>query len=306
MSSDFQCEVCENTYSTKSALKKHRTTVKYCSAIIAKNRPVIEEDDSIPDEIENESKSLQCKYCTYSTKIKSNYKRHQEKCKYRPTVTEEDYNEEIIQIQQDKIVELTSLVEKLKEERITISHTYELEIARKSGIIEAYEKLRPTKKGIPRSKTRGDGELPVSKQTILDNIDLFDFDFYKEGVHGIAKFIKQITNDGASYFCSDKNRYVFTRVSDAGIISDKNYDFIIDFINVLRDKALERTQKYLKTIKDEYPWGCGNHEKGEIAREKINELQSLLDSNETTRSSPPFKKRLFAFCKKIAIAMTED
>ena len=63
----FKCEFCNNEYTTKSSLNRHKKTVKKCF--------------NLSENTDNTE--YKCNNCDYNTKLKSNLNKHEKICKLK-------------------------------------------------------------------------------------------------------------------------------------------------------------------------------------------------------------------------------
>lgn len=302
------CETCKHKFSSSSALSKHKKTAKYCIEIVPKKILVVEEDDSTP--IKQQFPLLQCKFCVYSTKVKASLERHELKCKLRPVVDEDDANNQIIEQQQDKIRDLEEENSKLKKQLEEIKNGYNRKIEKMEndhkiamavqlGKIEVYEKIQFKKQVRPRVCTELSAtQIPFTRKTIDDNINLYDFEMFKKGPQGLAEFIYKISNNGESYRCTDKARRTFERVDDKEMVSDKNGKFIEQVFASIKDNIFEKFEGYYNSISKDKKLYLENEDQ-DAAQALLNTVQEMINNIE----SPSSQKRLDSFRNKIADAL---
>ena len=253
--SDLCCSICKHTFSTKSALTKHKKTAKKCSNVIAKKSETIEEavEEIGEDEVEiTVAKLLKCRYegCDYSTRIKGNHKRHENNCKHKPDESDVNRLQERIKELEDLYSNLKIRYRELKAQHIELKLTSE----RDKGRLDVL--LRDNGKKPSRRRVEGDSieRIPFTEETVTKRIDEFDFKLYEKGIAGMAEFIKKISDGGRSYYCSDLNRLNFTRITGPDkkdIIKGEDCAiFMNKIIDILSCTSLERINTYSKKIRD--------------------------------------------------------
>lgn len=244
-----ECSVCKNSFSTKSALVKHRKTAKYC----IQPKEVDEETDidiSVP-------KLLKCRYCQYKSKVKANLLRHEEKCKCK-TGEEESVKEELINqmeiklreqesrllAQDDEILELGRLLDEVKRSK-------EIELARLEGAlgIGLPKGIIGKQKRSPKLQSVEPPPVPFTRKLIDDNLHLFTFEIFMKFEKGIADFIKTITDDCKSYYCSDKSRRGFKRFDEnCKWVADPKGMFVEEVFASLRENIFPSIDEYYKRV----------------------------------------------------------
>ena len=278
--SDLCCNICKHTFSTKSALVKHKKTAKKCSSVIAEKSETIEEvmeeiDDS--EEVIIVAKLLKCRYdgCEYSTRIKGNHKRHEDNCKHKPDETDTKHLQERIKELEDLYTNLKVHHRELKTQYLELKLTSERDKGRLDMVLGDYGKKSS------RRRVEDDivERIPFTEETVTKHIEAFDFELYSKGVAGMAEFIKKISNGGKSYYCSDVNRLKFTRITGPGkkdIVKGEDCAvFIEKIIDILSCTSLARINTYSDKVRTTKHAATSDKSAGNNRDDAVNLIKSL-------------------------------
>lgn len=270
--SKYVCERCKHSFSSSSALNKHKNLAKYCLKVKTKKQDDVEEVDTEPG-------TLICEYCAYSTKIKANFERHRGTCKLRPIMTEEEILEEVVEEQQKIIRKLEEKVEKLESlDKTHLKTIKDLkdEIIRWEGRMEGVLMRTKVAKISKQKKPSLSNVAPLTRKTVDDNIDLFDEDLFKKGNLGIAEFIIRISDNGDSFYWADLKRKIFVRTDEDGNeIKEDISHFIDEVLDSLRKNAGERLKILATAIWD--PKIYDSPKDRNDAVERIKDLTLILE-----------------------------
>jgi len=296
------CGICKTSFKTKSGLTKHKKTAQYChDTPVVWDPSVPTEEDDTPEIVP--SKLLQCKYCDYQTKIKANHKRHQTGCKHKPTVDEDDIiYQQLAEIEdlKDQIKtqaeQIKTLQKEIEELKIELRVVYDIQLRRNPGKVKRTRKLP-------------DERIPFTLKTVEDAKEQFTFDLYREGTEGLARFIRKLSNDGKSYFCSDAARLKFIRITGPGdkdFVSESGPDFVFEVFETLRQTYLDTLNQYSEDIRKIKYMPSDTKQACEVRGEaisKTDDFDALLGTRE--RDGKLYVRIKDRFCRQVAKLLSQ-
>ena len=200
----MECEYCHKVLSSRSSLKVHQTTAKYCLKM--QNKVV-----------EDSARNYTCIYCNKVYVHKHRYSEHVSNCKNRAQFKAKS--------DKNRIQELEKLVETLKNEIITLKIEHQKEIAEiyKQDHDELVEIAKAPKTTTNNNNSRNivfTTPLNLDQEHIKQKMDMLSLIHVQEGQKGVAKFVYDnllITDDGESlYKCRDASRKTCEYLSTNG------------------------------------------------------------------------------------------
>jgi hypothetical protein len=210
----FQCIYCKKIFTSKSILKNHQKSAKYCLKI--------QEKTDIVDEDENDN-NYTCEYCNKSFTSNFRFQQHLEIClsKYKCIAKNKEVELQLI-IKEMKIIKKENLF--LKEEIKTIRIKTELEFYKQnskenqSTINEIAKQPRTTNNNQKvLITTPMDLSQPVVQQAIQQG---FSEEYLVQGQKGVARFaVDNILKDKQGklkYVCTDPSRQIFQYKNEDG------------------------------------------------------------------------------------------
>jgi|SRR5579862_7908120 len=236
----YECQWCSKRFSTKTYLKTHTETAKYC----LKQRELKEKD---LEEKDDPTQIIKCEFCLSKFSTKSNLLRHSSICKNKTSqqvkilhdseikkLTEEFNIENFKNV--EIIKKLESIIEErdksLEEQNITIKELeeyikeLEIRVAKEEGIIEGIGKAKP-QQNITTTNTNyvKNNKIKNVLTTTIEPLsiglvkkhakDNYTYDLFCKGEAGLLEFIEGIimkkSEDNEdliehNYACTDVSR----------------------------------------------------------------------------------------------------
>jgi hypothetical protein len=203
----FTCKYCNKDYSSKSNLKNHQKSAKYCLEI--QKRTNIDSD-----EVDNVQTSFVCKYCEKDFSSNHRYQKHQDICllKHKHVIKNKDCE---IEMMKEKIGFLEKLVEEQNQKTIRLeveNEFYKQREERSSKVVEEIAKQPRTTNNNQKVliTTPMDLSQPVVQQAIQRG---FSEEYLVQGQKGVARFaVDNILKDDQGklkYICTDTSRQIF-------------------------------------------------------------------------------------------------
>ena len=212
----FTCKYCNKDYSSKSNLKNHQKSAKYCLEI-----QKITNIDS--DEVDNVQTSFVCKYCEKDFSSNHRYQKHQDICllKHKHVIKNKDCE---IEMMKEKIGFLEKLVEEQNQQMKTIrleveNEFYKQREERSTKVVEEIAKQPRTTNNNQKVliTTPMDLSQPVVQQAIQRG---FSEEYLVQGQKGVARFaVDNILKDEQGklkYVCTDPSRQIFQYKNEDG------------------------------------------------------------------------------------------
>ncbi len=283
----MECQFCNKTLSSKSALTYHQKTAKFCLKIQGK------------DSAEKEYKCICGKICNN----KHYFLVHDKSCSvkdqfiyFKKRIEDlEQKNKENIKLEQkNKDLEIKNKeLEKILIEKDNI-------ICKLEGSIDIYKEEHGTLMDIakqPKNTTNTNNNNKVlniktsfdfdDKMQLKNALSNYNLDYFLDGQKGIARFLADNIlldeENNYKYLCTDLGRSVFKYRDTSGNIQ-KDYE-AKKLSNYLVEGGIKEKATYISEewINQDFPL---NKNKIEIALEKSNEVNSLDKNNQI------FKKEL--------------
>ena len=214
----FQCIYCKKGFTSKSILKNHQTSAKYCLKIQ-------EKVDVVHDDNENDNNYM-CEYCNKNFTSNFRFKQHLESClsKYK-------YIAKNNEIELEKVMKEMGIIKKenifLKEEIKTIKIQTELEFYKQNSkenqsIVEEIAKQ-------PRIQTNNNQKVLITTPMDMSQLSVmkaiqsgFSEDYLVQGQKGVARFaydnILKDEQGKLKYICTDAARQIFQFKDEDGSI----------------------------------------------------------------------------------------
>lgn len=211
----LECEYCNKTFSTKSNLKYHMKTAKYCLEIQKR----INNLDDI------QSKSFDCIYCKKEFSTNQRLLKHSSICieRYKKLLETKDKEyEEKLELKDKELCEVYSRVQELKDRIIELEAENRLlrehsnnnqstinEIAKQPRVATTNNKILIT--------TPVDLSQSTVQQVIKDG---FSDEYMIQGQKGIARFaydnMLKDNQGNLKYICTDPSRQIFQYKTEEG------------------------------------------------------------------------------------------
>lgn len=283
------CSICQSKVATGS-LKRHQRTSKRCIANSNKNM---------------EEVMLRCEGCSYKSPVKQNVDRHVQTCTAQRDREITKLREEIERIRAENASKHQDILIKMEELKQENSFLKGQIVGMQSSKVEVQSGASTSRR---KKNLDGDNELPkipMTRQHIIDNVDLYTFEMYQNGVKGLAMFFQLLLGDNDSgsqrnYKCNDSSRMKFSRFTEEGEWKDdlngafilhnlydgmkdsgvfeKHYEQIMKESNCQkRDYLLERAKPILYAIDNK----CSDAARKEaLHKQFMKELMSVLLTKE--------------------------
>jgi len=313
----FQCQWCNKNFSTKTNLKTHIKTAKYClKERNLKEKDLAEKDSAI--------EIIECEFCSVKFSSKFNLIRHSNICKDKifqqakisheleiKKLTEESEaqnskNIEIIKKLESTIEELKTSVTSLKtilEESEEYIKELEIRVAKEEGIIEGIGKAKPqnvTTNYVKNNKIKNvltttiqPLSIDLVKQHARDN---YTYDLFCKGEAGLLTFIeglimkKSEDNEGLiehNYACTDTSRNNCHRLMKKDPV-DWKLDPDSNFINKILDELAVPMKKHYQKLANEMNLLDFGEDYDPMAKYNYD---SNLDMNENYEKSKEFDRK---------------
>ena len=215
----FTCIYCNKDYSSKSNLKNHQKSAKYCLEI--QKRTNIDSD-----EVDNVQTSFVCKFCEKDFSSNHRYQKHLDICllKHKHIIKNKDCE---IEMMKEKICFLEKSVEEQTQQMKTIrleieNEFYKQREERSTNIVEEIAKQ-------PRIQTNNNQKvlittpMDMSQPSVMKAIQSgFSEDYLVQGQKGVARFaydnILKDEQGKLKYICTDAARQIFQFKDENGSI----------------------------------------------------------------------------------------
>jgi hypothetical protein len=215
----FTCLYCNKDYSSKSNLKNHQKSAKYCLEIQKNN-------NLSSSELDSEHNSFVCNYCQKDFSSNHRYQKHQDIClmKHKHIILSKET--EIANIKEqlkEKDAEIEEYKQKMKTIRLEVENQfYKQREERSTNVVEEIAKQ-------PRITTNNNQKvlistpLDLSQQVFQQAIHSgFSEEYLIQGQRGAARFaVDNILKDEEGklkYICTDASRQIFQYKNEDGTI----------------------------------------------------------------------------------------
>lgn len=290
----FNCEYCDNNFSSKSALNSHQKKTKYCLEIQQKSNPDIN--------IGN----IFCQYCNRTFTRKHTNDKHESICKNN-SANSTDF---LLKQLNEKNIEINLL----KNEIIVLNTKLENETKRG----DLFEKLHNRAEGCvekialqpKNSTTTTTNTLNIPnfnttlEQLTLAATDKFDENLFLQGQIGAAKFfldhVKLFHNGELPWIVSDKSREILKFKDDKEVITDPKAkrlaQLVSDAIKIKNQEHYDNIYRTIKEIDDRDNLGSGDEtEEDGLSCHDIRENQAdkcYVELKRLTKDNKVFRKRI--------------
>jgi hypothetical protein len=232
----MECILCKNTFNSKSSLKHHQKTARYCLKIQGVK-----------------SKEYICMTCDKTFSNKYNLSVHYQTCSnYKAYHISNQYKEEISHLH-EKIAQKEKTIQDQKNVYENQKTIYE------KNIKELQDKLENVAiKAISRPTTRNThinnyiNQLkPVTKEHLLDSVSNLTIDHIIKGPEGYAEYALEYPLKDRM-LCSDySRRKVKFKDNDGNVITDPEMTtLVVKFFDSIKDKNRELIRKYANEAKE--------------------------------------------------------
>ena len=208
----FECVYCEKEFTSKSILRNHQKTAKYCLKIQEKSDITIEETD-----LEIENKSYPCKFCNKNFSSKICFQKHLDICvlKLKSIIKELSDNLD----KKEKIIEEQK--QHMKTIRLEVENSfYKQREERSTNVVEQIAKQ-------PRIQTNNNQKvlittpMDMSQNSVQQAIHQgFSEEYLIQGQKGAARFaydnILKDEQGKLKYVCTDPARQIFQYKNEDG------------------------------------------------------------------------------------------
>lgn len=225
----MECNYCKHKLSTKSALKFHQKTARYCLKIQG---------------INDVKGNFICELCGKDFQNKSHLNNHSNICeKNSPNVKK-----------------LKDEVQKLKEENIILKKENEILNIDKKNLQERYDKLSLTAVKRPTTSTKNiqinnyiQQMEPLRIEDINKSVPMLTLDHHVKGPEGYAEFALEFPFKN-KIVCLDVNRNKIKYKNDEGdVIEDIGFrKMMTKLCNAIKDKSFNLCQKHYENLSEKF------------------------------------------------------
>ena len=214
----LECEYCNKTFSTKSNLKYHMKTAKYCLEIQKRNNNL--------DDIQ--SKSFDCIYCKKEFSTNQRLLKHSSFCieRYKKLLETKDKEyEEKLELKDKELCEAYNRIQELENQIKTVRLEVENEMIkeRNDRLESTVEEIAKQPKNQINNKILITTALDLSTEKISSMINgTFSHEHLSMGQKGVARFAydNMLKDDEGKlkYICTDPSRQIFQYKNEEGKI----------------------------------------------------------------------------------------
>ena len=236
----FQCIYCKKRFTSKSILKNHQKSAKYCLKIQ-------EETDAV-DEDENDNKYI-CEYCNKSFTSNFRFQQHLENClskyKYIAKNKEEEFKS-TLQKKDEEIDKLKTQSNKLCDELKNIAYETEIRVLRESTINDelqsklhdiAIKAIEQKNEVITNMVKKYVKKQPRKQYDCSNVIYIITTSSLKNDRRYILGKAKNLTNRLSTYNKSDEHEVIFYQDCEDEEAMNAMEPFIFKKLNNYREQA---------------------------------------------------------------------